>query len=174
MAPSASSRTSLTPPACAGTLARTLGVMNQLFRVASQAGAIAFLASLQGCAPETVQSRYDTYVLAERNGAIRAGWLPQWLPKTATNVAEIHNIDTNAVMWGATVPLGQEVSLPEGCKAAARSQLPPPQFKPVWWPEPQSWSSPTPGEGFFYFSCGLEYVGFAQEGGKLFGWATAR
>ena len=149
--------------------------MNEaLYAALRVVGAVVLTAVLLGCAPETVQSRYDTHALAERNGAIQAGWLPAWLPKTATDVAEVHNIDTNAVMWAAVVPVGQEVSLPANCRSAVRNQLSTPAFKRAWWPEPETWPTSTRGTGFIYFTCGLQNVGLAQEGGKLFGWADAR
>jgi hypothetical protein len=137
-------------------------------------GAFVLTAALLGCAPETVQRRYDTHALAERKGAIQAGWLPTWLPKTATDVAEIHSIDTNAGMWAAAVPVGQEVSLPANCISAVRSQLLAPPFKTAWWPEPEFWPTSTPGTDFIYFTCGIQNDGLAQEGGMLFGWAGAR
>lgn len=45
---------------------------------------------------ENVENSYGTYQQAVADGAVRRGWLPEWLPPTATNIREWHNVDTNA------------------------------------------------------------------------------
>lgn len=45
---------------------------------------------------EDVESSYRTYRQAEADGAISRGWLPAWLPPTATEIREWHDLDTNA------------------------------------------------------------------------------
>lgn len=131
-------------------------------------------AAASGCGLETVQNRYDTYALAESNGAFQAGWLPKWLPRNATNIREVHNIDTNEVAWAAEVPVGQELSLPADCLAVRRTDLASTRFKTSWWPEPQEWGAPEPGAGFYYFTCSDQTVGLAAQGGMLFGWSSAK
>lgn len=45
---------------------------------------------------EDFESSYRTYHDAAADGAISRGWLPAWLPTTATEIREWHNLDTNA------------------------------------------------------------------------------
>jgi hypothetical protein len=127
---------------------------------------------LSACAPETVSRHYDTYALLEQDRAIDRGWLPEWLPRQATAIDEMHNIDTNAHMWAATVPVGIELNLPATCASAPRAKLTKLPFEPSWWPEPSVWPAGSEGAGFIYFTCDGEHVGLAQEGGRLFGWGA--
>jgi hypothetical protein len=40
-------------------------------------------------------STYSTYAEAEREGAISRGWIPGFVPASATDIREVHNLDTN-------------------------------------------------------------------------------
>jgi len=45
---------------------------------------------------EVTKSTYETYEeIASIPNIFEAGWIPRWLPKTARNIKESHNIDTN-------------------------------------------------------------------------------
>lgn len=129
------------------------------------------LITISGCGSDTVQFSYDTYALFAGSKSQKGGWVPEWLPESATKIIEKHNLDTNARMWSSSVPLGTEVKLPAVCASAKRAELPSPPFEAHWWPESMAQSGPNSGQGFFYFKCGNEYVGFAQEGGKFMGWS---
>lgn len=126
---------------------------------------------LMACAGETYEVNYDTLHIAQASGAIQRGWLPAWLPREAKNIYEVHNLDSNAAMWAAEVPVGAEVSLPSNCSAVASSQLPDAPFKRRWWPEgvPQRRGVSEP---FHYFRCGDQNVALAAAGGRLVGWSS--
>jgi hypothetical protein len=138
--------------------------------LAATATAVTCALAVNACAPETLEANYDTYATATQAGALRAGWLPQWLPSGSNRIIERHNIDTNARMWSATVPIGAEVSLPAACVSAVPTTLPKPPFERTWWPEGAPHRS-TPSDEFIYFKCGSEYVGLAAAEGKLIGWS---
>jgi hypothetical protein len=126
---------------------------------------------IAGCDGETVQSSYDTYALFDGSKSQSGGWVPPWLPKSATNIVEKHNLDTNARMWSASVPVGVEVSLPASCVPAKRSELSAVPYEAIWWPESVQAAASNIDQRFFYFRCGPENVGLAREGGQLIGWA---
>ena len=44
---------------------------------------------------ETTNIFYDSYKEMKRNGALQSGWIPVWLPGSAKNIHESHDIDTN-------------------------------------------------------------------------------
>jgi hypothetical protein len=124
-----------------------------------------------GCASETLEVNYDSYAVAVEAGSLQRGWLPLWLPAASTRIFERHNLDTNARMWAAEVPVGTEVVLPSSCASASAQGLPRPPFERHWWPEGVPHGG-VPGQEFMYFKCGAEYVGLAAAGGKLVGWAV--
>lgn len=47
-----------------------------------------------GCSEEP-EVRYADWDEANAEGAMTRGWLPEWLPRSAENIRERHNIDTN-------------------------------------------------------------------------------
>jgi hypothetical protein len=48
-----------------------------------------------GCR-ETLEKHYSSSAEAERDGAISRGWIPSWISSSATQIAEVHNLDTNS------------------------------------------------------------------------------
>jgi len=60
---------------------------------------------------ETLVTRYASRTEADRAGAFGSGWLPQFLPPSAVDIWERHNIDTNET-WGAfRFPAGEAAGL---------------------------------------------------------------
>jgi hypothetical protein len=57
--------------------------------------AITLVLSLGGCS-DVMEEHFATWADAERAGAVERGWIPAFVPKSATNIREVHNIDTNA------------------------------------------------------------------------------
>ena len=49
---------------------------------------------LSACADD-MHATYATYEEAREDGAIRRGWIPNFVPVSATNLQESHNLDTN-------------------------------------------------------------------------------
>ena len=45
---------------------------------------------------ETPVTEYKTFGEAEADDAIGRGWLPLFLPSSATDIRDVHNLDTNA------------------------------------------------------------------------------
>ena len=55
---------------------------------------MALLVPLIGCA-ETQHARYPTYADAEAAGAVRRGWIPPYVPPSAVEIVEAHDLDLN-------------------------------------------------------------------------------
>jgi hypothetical protein len=55
---------------------------------------LSIIALAGGCS-EMVESSYATYADAERAGAVGRGWVPAFVPRSATAIREAHDLDTN-------------------------------------------------------------------------------
>jgi hypothetical protein len=44
---------------------------------------------------ENPSSRFSTYEELKGSGLIERGWVPEFLPRSATDIAESHDVDTN-------------------------------------------------------------------------------
>ena len=54
----------------------------------------ALLLALVGCS-EQIDETYATYADAQRGGAIERGWIPDFVPASARDITDSHNLDTN-------------------------------------------------------------------------------
>lgn len=61
------------------------------------------LLSLAGCS-EQIDETYSTYADARRAGAIERGWVPAFVPSSARDIADSHNLDTNRQTLQFTIP----------------------------------------------------------------------
>jgi hypothetical protein len=52
------------------------------------------LALYSGCS-ERFESSYADKAAAVEDGAVRRGWIPPWVPESATAIREVHDLDTN-------------------------------------------------------------------------------
>lgn len=68
---------------------------------------------------EMMSAEYEDYGTA-RN-AIERGWLPTWLPRSATNIREAHDIDTNETF--AVFEFDREEVFYSSCESTAKGSL---------------------------------------------------
>lgn len=82
-------------------------------------------ALLAGC-DDRMQMRasYPDRTAAEQDGAFRRGWLPSWMPISARDIEEIHDLDTNVQAIRFTVPLGWRPPTSAACSAAQTIEPP--------------------------------------------------
>jgi hypothetical protein len=55
---------------------------------------------------DRVGGRYETFAHAERAGMVSRGWMPAFVPRTATDLWEEHDLDTNELWLRFNVPAG--------------------------------------------------------------------
>ena len=99
---------------------------------------VAVLIVSTGCG-ETATVSYPTYADAERAGAVARGWIPRFVPRTATEIREAHNLDTNQQWLRFRVPRG-DTSVAVGATVmplaeARQSASKPPSGVGRWLPE---------------------------------------
>lgn len=80
-------------------------------------------ALLAGC-DDRMRASYPDRTAAEQDGAFRRGWLPSWMPISARDIEEIHDLDTNAQAIRFTVPLGWKPPTSAACSAAKTIEPP--------------------------------------------------
>ena len=59
--------------------------------------------SLAGCSDQ-MEHTYSSYADAQRAGAIERGWIPAFVPSSARDIADSHNLDTNRQTLQFTIP----------------------------------------------------------------------
>jgi hypothetical protein len=70
---------------------------------------------------ERPRSSFATYAEAEAAGMFKAGWLPSYLPKSATNIEERHDIDTNNVWASFSYAPEDTKTIQDNCRLQTQS-----------------------------------------------------
>ena len=89
---------------------------------------------LAGC-EETQESTYPDLATARESGAITRGWVPDWLPPSARNIKEAHNLDTNNGILVFNYTHTESWPIPSSCSPISRNDLKPPSLRRSWWPQ---------------------------------------
>ena len=105
-------------------------------------------ALLIGCTNDTLDASYDSMTDAIASGAVAKGWIPQWLPPEASDLKEVHNLDSNSSALAFEIPRGQVWALPDHCRSVKLSDTAPSKFSRQWWPSPKEISS-----SFYLYQC---------------------
>ncbi|MCL6713587.1 hypothetical protein M8R20_42115 [Pseudomonas sp. R2.Fl] len=92
------------------------------------------LGLLAGCLSDTLDAAYGNLAEARADGAIDRGWIPAWVPESATALHEVHNLDTNVSALAFDLPGDTRIPLPGGCLPATYAQTLPVRFARSWWP----------------------------------------
>lgn len=89
---------------------------------------------------EDVVSTYATYEEAERDGAHRRGWMPAYVPRSAQEIREVHNIDSNRQWLRFRLPEADARAMvrkmqPLSYAEARTSARKPPRWRGPWIPK---------------------------------------
>jgi len=110
---------------------------------------VAFALFSTACTNDVLDASYAGRAEAEAEGAIARGWVPEWLPATASNIREVHNLDTNESALAFSLPAGAKWRPPSSCRPAAGGDFSEPRFNREWIPklDAQTMYYSCPGEG---------------------------
>ncbi len=84
---------------------------------------------------ENPKSTYKNYNDVLANHAINAGWIPEFLPKSATNIIEQHNIDTNITHITFLADQEEIKELKKICDITVIQSVKWTYKYPLWWPK---------------------------------------
>ena len=104
--------------------------METLLRIVAS---LVALVLLLGCTDETLDASYPAASDALADGAVKRGWIPAWIPSTATDIHEVHNLDSNQSALSFTLPQAAWRP-PASCRRADGGELPGPAFDRPWLP----------------------------------------
>ena len=92
------------------------------------------LAMLVGCDNiDVVEVAYTDIGDATSEGAVSRGWVPEWLPPSATDLRQIYSLDTNES--ALSFNFSQESwRPPTDCNTIAPEELIPSRYQRDWWP----------------------------------------
>jgi hypothetical protein len=65
---------------------------------------------------ENPSSQFGTYDELRASGLIERGWVPDYLPRSATEIEESHDIDTNRGWASFKYKIGDTAAADQGCR----------------------------------------------------------
>lgn len=81
-----------------------------------------------------MDSSFDTLQQAIDADMVNKGWIPAWVPHEATDLHEVHDLDSNTSALAFTKPRVVLLKLPADCQATASGDSDPVAFDRYWWP----------------------------------------
>jgi len=81
-----------------------------------------------------MDSSFDTLQQAIDADMVNKGWIPDWVPHEATDLREVHDLDSNTSALAFTKPRVVLLKLPADCQATASGDSDPVAFDRSWWP----------------------------------------
>ena len=101
---------------------------------------------------EERETRYARYEDAVQDGAIRRGWIPPFLPRSARSIIERHDIDTNEtwIKFDFSETDRRSLRVAPDCVSISMAE--------AWFPRPVDWwpaalRAGTTSSEFVYFAC---------------------
>lgn len=103
---------------------------------------------------------------------IEKGWIPSWIPQDATDLREVHNLDSNVSELSFAMPSRSQVHLPSDCRPVAYADTVPARISRDWWP-----SEDTLERSYVFFQCqadhtGYRFVAIRKSSGHVLHWRT--
>ena len=100
------------------------------------------------CTDDILDASYQDQPAAVAAGAVERGWIPSWVPPDATQLREVHNVDTNQSALFFRLPPGSAWQPPQECAPAVGGQFSEPAFSRPWIPDLE--------QGYDLFACPSE------------------
>lgn len=85
--------------------------------------------------PDELESRYADLVAADDDGARGRGWIPRFVPASAHDIIERHNIETNEIWLTFRKDEKELGGIADRCEEIPAAEVLWPARVPVWWPE---------------------------------------
>jgi hypothetical protein len=135
------------------------------------AGLACGLLGLAGCSSEQQGASYKSFAMAQTAGAVHAGWIPEWLPKTSFNLKEKHDGEAKASILRFDFVGAEKWAPPGTCVGASPAQVRKPAVTASWWPQDVPAASGTTGRHAYYACVGeREFLAVDFSRGEAFHW----
>ena len=106
---------------------------------------ITTVAIASSCTNDVLDTSYATRAEAVADDAVKRGWVPVWVPSEATELREVHKVDTSESALFFNLPAGLHWRPPTPCRTADGGEFSEPAFSRSWLPDTE-W-------GYTFYSC---------------------
>ena len=138
--------------------------MSRLSRIVAT---LALTFATTGCLDTTLDASYRTMSGAVADGAVVRGWIPPWVPNTAFDLREVHDLDSNESALSFGIVAGTKLTLPPQCLRVPASEILPQLFRRSWWPAEDELK-----ESYTFYICHGEFVALHRSKLRVLHWRT--
>jgi hypothetical protein len=146
--------------------ARRPTIVSQTMRQILAVCSLLMMAAVVASCDERPEAFYSDAAAARAAGT----WIPNWLPKSARDIHELHDIDTNQSLLAFSFDPAEGPVLTPSCTQIQNEAMRPPRFKPAWWPMDVPSSSLTTDRHTYYRCHNGAYVAVSIKDGQLYHW----
>ncbi len=137
-----------------------------------RASIIGALCCAMGACGLVTGSRFDTLQAAGEQDMVRKGWVPEWVPPDATDLREVHDLDSNVSELAFRKPVATMVQLPAHCRKTTYTSSARASIQRSWWP-PESVLQMS----YTVFNCGPDhgratFAAVSDSGDQVLFWRT--
>ena len=105
---------------------------------------------------------------------MRKGWVPEWVPLDATDLREVHDLDSNVSELAFLKPVATRIHLPARCRKTTYTSSARASIQRSWWPP-----EPVLQMSYTVFNCGPEFgratfVAISRSGDQVLFWRTCQ
>lgn len=118
---------------------------------------------------EVQESAYATLAEAKADGAMQRGWIPEWVPDSAVDIREIHDLDINHSALSLRFTPNAPWNVPKDCEKIIPSSAGKPTMRLSSWPRDVP-PTPVVTPRHAYFKCVEGFVAINTTQGELFLW----
>lgn len=130
---------------------------------------LCFLVLLAACG-EYKEVSYSDFAAAKADGAMARGWIPEWIPRSAVQIQEAHDLDSNRSALALRFSEKEVWALPPTCKQISQADAPNSPVQPPGWPDDMPASSAVTHRHVYYACEENSFVAVSQSQGEFFHW----
>lgn len=117
-----------------------------------------------------MDASYDSMQDAMAKGMVEKGWIPEWTPLEATDLREVHDLDSNVSALAFNKPAAIRLQLPDDCVRTEYDPSARVAIRRRWWPNEH-----TLGASYTHFRCAPEhgmatYAAIDHHGARVLFW----
>lgn len=140
------------------------------FRRGMRGGALCTLCLALTACSMVMDASYDTMQGAMADGMVEKGWIPEWTPLEATNLREVHDLDSNVSALAFNRPAATRLQLPDDCVRTEYDPSARVAIRRRWWPDEH-----TLGASYTHLRCAPEhgmatYAAIEHHGARVLFW----
>lgn len=117
-------------------------------------------------------SFYNSFASAQSEGATDTGRIPKWVPASATNLNEVHSVDTVQSLLSFTFDPADLAAMTNACDPLDGYDIQYPALEAEWWPPELRDMAGARAKGYSLYDCfnDMGYLAVEEAANRAYFW----